>query len=66
MTPSDGHYVFVEETHFHPGTQTVYSAAEAIAQLPNGWKLVSLEFEQTEIVAGVWKAVVQGPKEKRT
>lgn len=65
MTQNDQHYVIVQETHYYRGVQDVHSAAQAISKLPNGWKLISFEFERTEIAIGVWKAVVQGPREKR-
>lgn len=62
MTQNE-HSVQVTQTHQQKGDGSVASAASLIALLPNGYKLESLTFEQTEIVLGVWTAVVSGPKQ---
>ena len=45
----------------HYGDQTVRTAADLIAKLPNGWTLVSLNYV-TEYGIGSWIAIVRGPK----
>lgn len=62
MMPNE-HVVQVTEVHQHKGDQSVNGAAQLIALLPNGWKLESLTYEATELTAGVWTAVVIGPKQ---
>ena len=52
------------ETHRieHFGDDTVSTAAQLIAKLPNGWVLKSLA-HRTEYGVGSWVAIVQGPKQ---
>ncbi|AZS06627.1 hypothetical protein SEA_JACOREN57_64 [Mycobacterium phage JacoRen57] len=51
---------FVQETRTYTikGSDTVASAAQLIKQLPNGWKLCSLEYKD-----GWWIGVVRGSRE---
>lgn len=41
----------------HYGEQTVRDAAELIAKLPNGWRLISFRWD---VGIAAWVAVVQG------
>lgn len=52
------------ETHRfeHYGDNTVSTAAQLMAKLPNGWALKSFTY-QREFGVGSWVAVVQGPEE---
>ncbi|UOW93142.1 hypothetical protein SEA_NOSHOW_75 [Mycobacterium phage NoShow] len=61
MNPTKERFVQVTETHTLRGDDTVRTAADLIGQLPNGWKLCSLEHKD-----GWWVAIVRGPRNSVT
>lgn len=54
-------FVQTTETHTVSDDDTVHSAYMLLSTLPNGWKLVSLEYKD-----GWWTAVVQDRRESRS